>query len=408
MAIYHDTLFICGGFWCFGITSNVFRQVIATDGTSWFNVGETHWPWTSAMIEYNGQLYIGGYYGVMEYQGGTNWELVSPGPIGRVNDMDVDTFNNFLYVGGSLQSIGNISYTSSWDFEPKIVSADAAYYDGFEWHSMGDILTCDVYQQGVKYYHGHVYMGGCFDTLETGVTVNHLARWDGTQWDSTSCNLNAEVAALEVFRDTLFIGGYFTAADGTPADGIVKYFAPDTGCTYLQPLVQTYTDTFYYNRVHHNFTVDFFNNNAYADTWLWDFDDGSTDVYTQNATHVFNAPGSYNVSVTVNHGGCSKTATRVITIIENPGEDELSREALGFRLFPNPTSGAVSVECTLPQDKTGELRTHLPNGGYKNSYQLQSGFNHVDIPASDINYGLSMLSLFVEGQYLFSEKVVRE
>ncbi|PKP01268.1 MAG: hypothetical protein CVU11_15705 [Bacteroidetes bacterium HGW-Bacteroidetes-6] len=407
MTVYHDTLFICGMFWCFGSTSNVYQGIIATDGTGWYNVGAIPYVWVSALITYNDRLYLGGYYGMMEYKGDTTWEQIS-GPTCCVNDMDVDTFNNILYVGGGFTTIGNVDYDgSNYIYSNETASNCVAWFDGFKWHSMGNAINCDVYEQGLKVYHGDVYVGGCFDTTSGGA-ANYLARWDGTQWNSLSCEVNSVVFALDVFKDTLFIGGAFNAVDGTPADGIMKYFQPDTGCHYLKPLVLAVSDTFKINNFQPTIDVQFYNNNAYADTWAWDFDDGGATANTKDASHIFDTPGTYHVSVTVSHNACVKTATRDITIIDNTGLENYTRESLQFKVFPNPTSGSIAVECTLPNDNTGELRSHNPNGTWKNLYRLQGGFNHVDIPANELNPGLSLLSLFIDGEFVFSEKVVKE
>jgi hypothetical protein len=410
MGIYHDSLFICGMFWCFGSTSNIYQDIIATDGTGWYNVGTIPYVWVSSLITYNDRLYLGGYYGMMEYQGDTTWEQLPRGPAGRVTDMDVDTFNNFLYVGGEFSYIADTYYDgANYNYSNAIVSCSGAYYDGFEWHYMGaDLCNYAIYEQGVKFYHGEAYFGGIIDSLSNGLPAYNISRWDGTKWDTLCCKFNAEVQALEVFRDTLFIGGNFTAADGIPADGIVKYFRPDTGCHYLQPLVLAVSDTFKINNFQPTIDVQFYNNNAYADSWAWDFDDGGATANTKDASHIFDTPGTYQVSVTVSHNSCIKTATRDITIIDNTGLENYTRESLQFKVFPNPTSGSIAVECTLPNDNTGELRSHNPNGTWKNFYKLQGGFNHVDIPANELNPGLSLLSLFVDGEYVFSEKVVKE
>lgn len=408
MTVYHDTLFICGRFWCIGNTSNIYRDMVATDGTNWFHVGNIGYVWVSSLISYNDKLYLGGYYGMMEYQGGTEWKQLSPGPIGRVNDMDVDTFNNFLYVGGEFSTFGNNVYDgSNYIVSNETTSAGAAYYDGFKWHSMGDNFEwIAVYEQGVKFNHGCAYFGGDIGTFGNGQPSYNIVRWNGTGWDSLGCKPNNVVFALEVFRDTLFIGGGFTSACGEPADGIVKYFSPDTGCHYLQPLVLAVSDTFKINNFHPTVEVSFYNNNAYADSWHWEFVDEGATADTKDATHVFDTPGTYNVSVTVTHEGCTKTATRPITIINNTGIDDYTKESLQFKVYPNPTSGKVSVECTLPQGKSGELRTHHANGSWKNFYRLQSGFNHVDIPDTELSKGVNLLSLFVEGGFVFSDKVI--
>ncbi len=45
-------------------------------------------------------------------------------------------------------------------------------------------------------------------------------------------------------------------------------------------------------------------------SWAWDFDnDGITDSYDQNAVWVFEEPGSYDISLTVDNGNEPQTIT---------------------------------------------------------------------------------------------------
>lgn len=58
------------------------------------------------------------------------------------------------------------------------------------------------------------------------------------------------------------------------------------------------------------FTVNFTDNSTNAATWLWDFGDGSTSP-SQNPTHTYTDPGSYDVTLTVTSAdGCQTTLIR--------------------------------------------------------------------------------------------------
>ena len=417
--VYHDTLILAG--YCNVHESNgttVFSWfVVGYNGNDFISMGTL--PQSSMAVEtFNDQIYIGGAWNTIKrWNGGTGvnnlaaWDdVLTAYNYPAAMDMEVDTFNNFLYIAGTLNLITD-PLTNKSDTGNGIVR-----YDGFTWEAIGSKTNYQsTYGYAVGLYRNELFASMLPDTIDN-IDLSGVAKWDdiNKQWIPLGKGLTRSGASTGLaldfleLNDTLWIGGQFDMVDSIPNGPIARWHEPAVPCAYIKPRVQCVEDTFYYNRIHHNIEVDFFNNNAYVDTWLWNFDDGGATATTQNTSHTFNAPGTYSVSVTVTHGACSKTATRDIVIIENTGEDELSKESLQFKLFPNPTSGAVSVECTLPQDKTGELRTHLTNGAYKNIYKLQSGFNHVDIPASNISKGLSMVSLFVEGEYIFSEKVIKE
>jgi hypothetical protein len=68
-----------------------------------------------------------------------------------------------------------------------------------------------------------IYVGGGFITAE-GITVNHIARWNGSSWSALGTGANDYVYSL--VRDTsgtIYAGGYFSAAGGIPANEVAKW-----------------------------------------------------------------------------------------------------------------------------------------------------------------------------------------
>lgn len=57
----------------------------------------------------------------------------------------------------------------------------------------------------------------------------------------------------------------------------------------------------------------FHNGNNNANTWQWNFGDGTVSTF-QNPVHWFNNPGTYRVSLTVQNGICSDSSSQLITI----------------------------------------------------------------------------------------------
>jgi hypothetical protein len=77
---------------------------------------------------------------------------------------------------------------------------------------------------------GIVYVGGDFtqmDLSEDGsqmVTVNNIARWNGTTWQPMGPGFAGRVRSLAVFDGTIYAGGSFTAlGDGTPMRNIARW-----------------------------------------------------------------------------------------------------------------------------------------------------------------------------------------
>ncbi len=59
---------------------------------------------------------------------------------------------------------------------------------------------------------GDLYVGGLFTTAD-GVTVNNIAKWDGSTW-SPWAGMDGWVDALAVSGSDLYAGGMFTTAGG--------------------------------------------------------------------------------------------------------------------------------------------------------------------------------------------------
>ena len=384
--IFDNKLFVSGTFGQIG--SQVFDRIASFDGTNWINVGSLG-MWTKALESFNGELYAGGYYGIRKYLGGTSWIDVSDGPQGWIYELKTDTFNNFLYAGGNFMYLGNN--------EP---SYAAAMWDGFKWNVFDTTFIGVIMPQAMAIYRGDLYAGSG-DT-----NYKYITRWDGNQWYALGNGTNNVVSALEVFQDTLYVGGHFTYVNGNQrAYGLAKWYMPDTSCNYIKPRVFTLADTFYLSAGHAN--VQFYNNNAYVNSWSWDFGDSGTDN-VKDPIHSYNDTGTYTATVTVTHNGCTKTAQKTITILNGNGLDEYTREKLNFKIYPNPTSSEITVELTLPNLLPAELRIYNIFGSIMDKYNLEKGFNKITVSANLWAKGESLIGLFVDRKQVLVEKVVKK
>ena len=68
----------------------------------------------------------------------------------------------------------------------------------------------------------NVYAGGDFTTAG-GVTVDHIAKWNGTGWSALGTGTNSAVNALAVRGTDVYAGGTFTTAGGVTANDIAKW-----------------------------------------------------------------------------------------------------------------------------------------------------------------------------------------
>jgi hypothetical protein len=400
MGLWNDLLIIGG---TFTLNAGQYRSVVAYDGSDY--IGMPMPPNDDAVntiVTYNGDLLIGhtGFgSGVSKYIESTNtWQKIFSTSDGVLH-MEVDTFNNFLYMCG---------FTHISDGQNVIATSGLAMWNGFELEHVGYDCPPNIISLGFALYRGDVYAQLWSDTVCGYLPVYGFARWDGQDWHQIDGGVaGGNIVALQVHKDTLYVGGGIDTVGGFVQKGLARCYAPPGGCNYLKPRVQCMADTFYLNTTQPTVTVEFFNNNAYADNWYWNFGDSSDLWSVKDPVHEYSSAGTYNVSVTVWHDTCMKTANRTITVIDNTSTDEYTKESLQFKIYPNPTDGGITVECTLPTAKTGTLRTHHSNGGLKTTHQLQPGQNTIHIPSGDLSPGISFVSLYIENRFIFSEKVVK-
>jgi hypothetical protein len=129
-----------------------------------------------------------------------------------------------LYVGGEFNSVGGL------------LANRVARWDGSSWSLVGDgevngvngnVYTLNVLDDGSG---AALYAGGQF-TMAGGTPANGIAKWDGTSWSSigtgSSNGVNGTVGALKVLDlgggPSLYVGGNFTMAGGTPANRIARW-----------------------------------------------------------------------------------------------------------------------------------------------------------------------------------------
>ncbi|HNQ67804.1 MAG TPA: T9SS type A sorting domain-containing protein [Bacteroidales bacterium] len=395
---HNDTLFACGRFTriddIYGISVKAYF-----DG-QWIAIGSVNVDQGSSLEVYNNELLLGtSYTGLYKRSGFASWTSFPGGPFGIVNAMTVDTINNLLYIGGVFDYVADT-----------IFSHNIAMWDSFRWHSLDSgMSTGDVNYKAMSIYRGDLYLGGNFTHTAKGLQVNHIARWDGYNWHSLSNGTNGWVYALTVFKDTLIVGGnFYEVGNSKRALAIAKWHMPvPHNCDYLRPIVYAYEefgtakDTFYLDGGEAE--VKFYNNNAYADTWDWDFA-GLGTASVKDPIYIFTEPGEYNIQVTVTQDGCIKTASRTIYI--QLGSEIQKSETPEMQLYPNPTNNNFTVKLYLASYKNVEFKIVGTNGELKEQIKI-TGETTV-ISTKGWSHGVYVCNLFVEGKLIKVEKLVFE
>ena len=154
------------------------------------------------------------------------WDGSTWSPVGGGTNADVQRFLVFddgagraLYVSGRFTQAGELPANG------------IARWDGATWSPLGEGLTgTDNSVEALASYDDGtgpaLYAGGYF-TEADGMTVNRIAKWDGSAWSALGNGVDGGVWTLAVFDDgdgpALYAGGAFQEADGVSANYIAKW-----------------------------------------------------------------------------------------------------------------------------------------------------------------------------------------
>jgi Leucine-rich repeat (LRR) protein len=173
----------------------------------------------SYSVEFSGNdLYIGGYClnagGVpanyIAKWDGSAWSALSTGTNARI--YTIASIGTDIYAGGLFTSAGgvaNTNYIAKWNSVTKTWSALGTGMNG----AVNALIASG----------GNIYAAGSF-TKAGGVTVNYVAKWDGSSWSALGTGMNSYAVSLAAGSGgEIYAGGGFITAGGVSANSIAKW-----------------------------------------------------------------------------------------------------------------------------------------------------------------------------------------
>ena len=138
------------------------------------------------------------------------WDQPGLQGVGTVHDIAL--YNGDLYITGDFETIGGVTVDH------------IARWDGSAWAPVGTGLTSDGYGTALAVYNGELYVSGYFDTAG-GVNAYRIARWNGSIWSNVLTGLDMLLVANDmlVIGNTLYIGGGPDPACNTPLVNMVQW-----------------------------------------------------------------------------------------------------------------------------------------------------------------------------------------
>jgi len=208
-----------------GSGSTPLYYIASWSGSNWSPLDTGLNATVSALAVIGNNLYVGGSF-YKTYAGmdlkriamwNGHWNQLGTGiPNGWVNALAVD--------GNDLYAAGTFSLTVS-----NGIAHNIAKWNGTSWSMVGTPLTPGLNDEitSLAVSGGVVYAGGYFTSTHGGnISVNRIAKWDGTSWQAIGAGFGAPVKSLCIAGNYLYAGGDFITSGGIPVQHIGRWSTP--------------------------------------------------------------------------------------------------------------------------------------------------------------------------------------
>lgn len=157
-------------------------------------------------IEWNNTLYSGMYHHGVAAWNGRQWLQ-----IGKLEGraIAITWHQNKLYAYGKLTLAGT--------------PISLAYWAGTTWTAMPNQISYDI-TVTLASYDNQLYLASGHAFTIDGQAIQHLARWDGSQWQDTDVGVQGMILTMLVRPDGLYVAGSFSGiTNGVVSPGILRW-----------------------------------------------------------------------------------------------------------------------------------------------------------------------------------------
>ncbi len=118
-----------------------------------------------------------------------------------------------LYAGGGFATAGGVTVNG------------IAKWNGSTWSALGSGIATNGIVNALLVNSGNLLVGGSFTTAG-GITVNNVAKWNGSAWLALGSGMsaaNSQILSFAAMGNDIYMAGFFALAGNKPALGIARY-----------------------------------------------------------------------------------------------------------------------------------------------------------------------------------------
>lgn len=288
-----------------------------------------------------------------------------------------------------------------------------AKWDGTQWLDFTSPLptnsALEYFSCAANFQGEHVF-GGNFDV--SGQNFHEIVLWDGADWWGLADGVqgNAWVNDMMVYKDHLWVGGYFSEADGNVADFLMvwngqQWFDPFPGVQFTSQVkdLEVIDEELYIVGAHYAFAdTGYYGLARYDGTFLRSF--GGSSNYPEKVAgldgEIYVITNKVFAGDTVNYiaqwiGGDSVDYTYYAALdIQEATNNEI-------KVFPNPAQAALNVQFSDRLMNPISVQLYDLQGRLVREETILSGRPNHTIAVEELQSGLYILAV---GQFI--ERVV--
>ena len=202
------------------------NRIARWSGSQWSALGQGVNDTVFAVTTSGSNVYVGGRFiqatqtgggtvnaSMIARWNGTSWSALGSGTGLGVSVNAIAVAGSNVYVGGEFKQIGGVNATN------------LARWDGVAWAAVGGGLQAGAYPtvRALLPAGNDLFVAGSFLRSGGGVSLNDIARWDGTNWFPLGTGTYGTINAIALSHGVLFAAGYFTSMEGSPAPGVARW-----------------------------------------------------------------------------------------------------------------------------------------------------------------------------------------